>query len=84
MPTSPSKIIAPPTGVLPGNADEMVAEVLERELPGFWAFLKARYPKFVNYGPPDGAPLGFLHAHEVYEAMAETIPVYVRSLRQPP
>lgn len=84
MATNPSKIVAPTTGVLPGNADEMIAEVVERELPGFWAFLKARNPKFVGYGADDKAPLGYLYAPEVYDAMAEAIPLYVRVLQQPP
>jgi hypothetical protein len=64
------------------NADQMVGDVVDRELPGFWSFLKERHPQFKGYGKPDGPPLGYIHAFEVHEAMAETIPVYVRALRQ--
>jgi len=63
------------------NGDHLVAEAVERELPGFWAFLKARHPKFAGYGKPDGPPIGYIHAFEVNEAMVETIPAYVRALR---
>jgi len=64
------------------HGDTLVAETVERELPGFWAFLKARYPHFAHYGKPDGPPVGYVHGIEVHEAMAETIPAYVRALRQ--
>lgn len=62
-------------------SDQRLSEFLERELPGFWAYLKARHPQFAPYGRPDQGPLGYLHAAEVYDAMAETIPAYVKALR---
>lgn len=82
MPSTPGKIVAPVVGVLTSAADQYVAETLEHELPGFWEFLKERYPKFINFGEANGPPIGFIHAFEVYEAMAETIPVYVRALQE--
>jgi hypothetical protein len=83
MATHAGKIVTPHIGIATGNAaDEMIAEVVERELPGFWAFLKARHPKLASSGAPDGPPIGHLHAFEVYDAMAETLPVYIRALRQ--
>lgn len=63
------------------TGDSVVAEAVERELPGFWAYLKARHPQFAGHGKPNGPPVGYLHAFEVHEAMAETIPAYVRALR---
>lgn len=64
-----------------GGPDAMVAKVVEAELPGFWGFLKARHPQFAGYGEPAGPPVGYIHGFQVYEAMAETIPAYVRALR---
>jgi hypothetical protein len=63
------------------GAEIRMAETVEAELPGFWAFLKARHPKFSTYGQADGPPVGYFPGVEVHEAMAETIPAYVRALR---
>lgn len=64
-----------------GDGEVRIADVVERECPGFWKELKRRNPKFLNYGKPDGPPIGYLHGHEVHEAMIEFLPVYIAELK---
>ena len=76
------KIEGPTIRVSSGNhAELLIAAVVDAELPGFWAFLKDRHPEFKGHGGPSEAPIGYLHAFQVYNAMAETLPIYIAHLR---
>jgi hypothetical protein len=58
--------------------DQEIADQLERELPGFWAYFAARHPKFGLSPDNKVGPIGWMPAEEVYEVIGDTITAYVR------